>query len=422
MGSVFMAAATLATSTACRAACAAASVVRSTADAKPQVPSTMTRTARPVSSASNSVCGVPSDSPICWPRSRSARKSACWAPRALACASAASARSRSGRAVNSGSICGSRSFTTPMSQLTHLRPTAPAAAVPRPAAPPGPCRGVPRTRVRTVPAHGRRAACGTLSEPRREVTMGRSRAGDRREPGYRAGYRAAARGRRRQRHGHLALRVTRSTGLTVVRCDVRDAASVDAAFGEVEKAQGPVEVLVANAGMTHDQLLALMSEDDFDLVLDTNLAGAYRVAKRAVRGMMKMRRGPPHLHLLGRGPVRLGGPGQLRGVQGRAGRPGPVAGPRARLPRHHRQRDRPRLRGQRHDGRACRRTGRRPSWAPSRWPGSPPRTRSRRRWRSWPAPDAAYITGAVIPVDGGLGMGLLSVRTSSGGTFVPLVI
>ena len=57
MGSVFIAAATLATSTACRAACAAASAVRSTAEAKPHVPSTITRTASPVSSASNSVCG-----------------------------------------------------------------------------------------------------------------------------------------------------------------------------------------------------------------------------------------------------------------------------------------------------------------------------------------------------------------------------
>jgi len=80
-------------------------------------------------------------------------------------------------------------------------------------------------------------------------------------------------------------------GLEVVRCDVCDAASVDAAFGEVEKTQGPVEVAVANAGVTRDQLLALMSEDDFGLVLETNLAGAYRVAKRAVRGTMKRRRG-----------------------------------------------------------------------------------------------------------------------------------
>jgi 3-oxoacyl-[acyl-carrier protein] reductase len=80
-------------------------------------------------------------------------------------------------------------------------------------------------------------------------------------------------------------------GLAVVRCDVRDAASVDAAFTAVEQEQGPVEVVVANAGITKDQLLALMSEDAFNDVLDTNLTGAYRVAKRAVRPMMKMRRG-----------------------------------------------------------------------------------------------------------------------------------
>ena len=59
----------------------------------------------------------------------------------------------------------------------------------------------------------------------------------------------------------------------------------------MEADQGPVEVLVANAGVTRDTLLALMSEDAFAEVLDTNLAGAYRVAKRAVRGMMRMRRG-----------------------------------------------------------------------------------------------------------------------------------
>ncbi|HLJ99877.1 MAG TPA: 3-oxoacyl-ACP reductase FabG [Streptosporangiaceae bacterium] len=80
-------------------------------------------------------------------------------------------------------------------------------------------------------------------------------------------------------------------GLSVVPCDVRDAVSVDEAFSVVEAAQGPVEVLVANAGVTKDQLLALMSEDDFSGVVDTNLAGAYRTAKRAVRGMMRMRRG-----------------------------------------------------------------------------------------------------------------------------------
>jgi 3-oxoacyl-[acyl-carrier protein] reductase len=80
-------------------------------------------------------------------------------------------------------------------------------------------------------------------------------------------------------------------GLTVVPCDVRDATSVDEAFGAVEAAQGPVEVLVANAGITRDQLLALMGEEAFADVVDTNLAGAYRTAKRAVRGMMRARRG-----------------------------------------------------------------------------------------------------------------------------------
>ncbi len=80
-------------------------------------------------------------------------------------------------------------------------------------------------------------------------------------------------------------------GLTVVPCDVRDPVAVDEAFAAVEATQGPVEVLVANAGITRDQLLALMSEDDFAAVLDTNLTGAYRVARRAVRGMMRLRRG-----------------------------------------------------------------------------------------------------------------------------------
>ena len=80
-------------------------------------------------------------------------------------------------------------------------------------------------------------------------------------------------------------------GLTVARCDVRDAAAVDAAFTIAEAAHGPVEVVVANAGTTADQLLALMSEDAFCSVIDTNLTGAYRVAKRAVRPMMRLRRG-----------------------------------------------------------------------------------------------------------------------------------
>ncbi|GHC84381.1 beta-ketoacyl-ACP reductase [Nocardiopsis terrae] len=80
-------------------------------------------------------------------------------------------------------------------------------------------------------------------------------------------------------------------GFLGVRCDITDSAQVDAAFKEVEEAQGPVEVLVANAGVTKDQLLALMSEEDFSSVVDTNLTGSFRVAKRAVRGMMRKRSG-----------------------------------------------------------------------------------------------------------------------------------
>jgi 3-oxoacyl-[acyl-carrier protein] reductase len=80
-------------------------------------------------------------------------------------------------------------------------------------------------------------------------------------------------------------------GLATVACDVRDMASVEEAFAKVEADQGPVEVLIANAGVTHDQLLALMSDDAFTSVLDTNLTGAYRVAKRAVRPMMRLRHG-----------------------------------------------------------------------------------------------------------------------------------
>ncbi len=80
-------------------------------------------------------------------------------------------------------------------------------------------------------------------------------------------------------------------GLLGVRCEVTDGASVDAAFTEVEAAHGPVEVLVANAGITRDQLIMRMSEDDFAAVVDTNLGGSWRVAKRAAKGMLKLRRG-----------------------------------------------------------------------------------------------------------------------------------
>src|SRR5690349_23913071 len=81
-------------------------------------------------------------------------------------------------------------------------------------------------------------------------------------------------------------------GLQGVICEVTDSASVDAAFTEAEeKLGGSVEVLVANAGITRDTLMMRMSDEEFDSVINTNLAGAFRCARRAVKGMIRMRRG-----------------------------------------------------------------------------------------------------------------------------------
>jgi len=76
-----------------------------------------------------------------------------------------------------------------------------------------------------------------------------------------------------------------------VRCDVTDAESVDRAFTEVEAEHGPVQVLVSNAGVTDDTLLLRMSEDQFTGIVDANLTGSYRVAKRAAGKMLRARAG-----------------------------------------------------------------------------------------------------------------------------------
>lgn len=80
-------------------------------------------------------------------------------------------------------------------------------------------------------------------------------------------------------------------GLYGVQCDITDTASVDAAFTEVEEKFGPVEILVANAGITDDTLLLRMSEEQFERVVDTNLKGAWRVAKRASSKMLRAKFG-----------------------------------------------------------------------------------------------------------------------------------
>jgi 3-oxoacyl-[acyl-carrier protein] reductase len=80
-------------------------------------------------------------------------------------------------------------------------------------------------------------------------------------------------------------------GVLGVRCDITEQADVDAAFATVEAELGPVEVLVANAGITRDGLLMRMTDADWDAVIDTNLTGAFRVARRAARPMIRQRFG-----------------------------------------------------------------------------------------------------------------------------------
>ena len=106
-------------------------------------------------------------------------------------------------------------------------------------------------------------------------------------------------------------------GMLGVQCDVTDSAAVDAAFAEVEAAHGPVEILVANAGVTDDTLLMRMSEESFERVLDANLTGAFRVARRATPGMLKARRG--RMIFISSVVGFMGSPGQVNYAASKAG-------------------------------------------------------------------------------------------------------
>ncbi|MFV0534338.1 MAG: 3-oxoacyl-ACP reductase FabG [Cumulibacter sp.] len=106
-------------------------------------------------------------------------------------------------------------------------------------------------------------------------------------------------------------------GLLGVRCDVTDSASVDAAFKEVEQAHGPVEILISNAGITDDTLLLRMKDDQFASVIDANLAGAYRVAKRAAAKMLRARFG--RIIFIGSVVGLMGNPGQANYAASKAG-------------------------------------------------------------------------------------------------------
>jgi NAD(P)-dependent dehydrogenase (short-subunit alcohol dehydrogenase family) len=106
-------------------------------------------------------------------------------------------------------------------------------------------------------------------------------------------------------------------GLFGVRCDVTSTEEVDAAFTLVEAELGPVEVLVANAGMTDDTLLMRMSEESFQRVIDANLTGAYRVAKRATKNMLRARGG--RMIFISSVIALVGAPGQANYAASKAG-------------------------------------------------------------------------------------------------------
>lgn len=106
-------------------------------------------------------------------------------------------------------------------------------------------------------------------------------------------------------------------GLLGVEADVTDAEQIDAAFSEIENKQGPVEVLVSNAGVTDDALLMRMGEEQFTSVVDANLAGAYRVAKRAARGMLRAKWG--RMVFISSVTALSGLPGQVNYAASKAG-------------------------------------------------------------------------------------------------------
>ena len=194
-------------------------------------------------------------------------------------------------------------------------------------------------------------------------------------------------------------------GLQGVTCEVTDSESVDAAFTAAEeKLAGPIEVLVANAGITRDGLLMRMSDEDFDSVIDTNLAGAFRCARRASKGMIKLRKG--RMVFISSVVGLYGSPGQGNYSASKSALVGLARSISREL-----------------GGRGITANVVAPGFIETDMTAELPPDRKKTYLAGIPAgrfaspeevaavvkfiasPDAAYITGAVIPVDGGLGMG-----------------
>lgn len=193
-------------------------------------------------------------------------------------------------------------------------------------------------------------------------------------------------------------------GTLTVRADVTDAAAVDAAFAEVEEKLGPVTIVVANAGVTKDTLLLRMSEDDFDSVVATNLGGAFRVVKRAAKGMLRAKWG--RVILISSVVGLYGSPGQINYASSKSGLVGFARSLTREL-----------------GGRAITANVVAPGFIETDMTAELPEETQAQYKATIPAgrfatpdevagvvtwlasDDAAYISGAVIPVDGGLGMG-----------------
>ena len=194
-------------------------------------------------------------------------------------------------------------------------------------------------------------------------------------------------------------------GLRGVQCDVTDAAAVDAAFSAVESEHGPVEVLVSNAGITDDTLLLRMSEESFTRVVDANLTGAYRVAKRAASGMLKARRG--RMIFVSSVVALVGSPGQANYAASKAGLIG-LARSIARELGSRNITANVIAPGFVETDMTAELTDARKSEilasVPLRRYGTPDEIAATALFLA--SEPAAYISGVVLPVDGGLGMGI----------------
>jgi 3-oxoacyl-[acyl-carrier protein] reductase len=193
-------------------------------------------------------------------------------------------------------------------------------------------------------------------------------------------------------------------GTLTVRADVTDSAQLDAAFLEVENTLGPVEVVVANAGITKDTLLLRMTEDDFDSVVATNLGGTFRVVKRASKGMLRARWG--RVILISSVVGLLGSAGQINYSSSKAALVGFARSLTREL-----------------GSRGITANVVAPGFIETDMTAELPAETQAEYKKSIPAgrfatadevagvvawlasDDAAYVSGAVIPVDGGLGMG-----------------